>query len=136
VSRLSSLVADAILILHFGFIAFVVGGEVCVVVGYFRNWRWVRNLAFRICHALAIGVVVGQAWLEQICPLTDWENALRNAAGEDPYSGTFVQHWIGRMVYYDAPAWVFTLVYSLFGALVLFSWIWVKPGKGIPKEAV
>ncbi|MEJ2201003.1 MAG: DUF2784 domain-containing protein, partial [Desulfuromonadaceae bacterium] len=102
-------------------------GQVVVIVGYFRDWRWVRNLAFRVCHVLTIGVVVVQAWADQICPLTIWENSLRNAAGDPAYARSFIEHWVGRLVYYNAPQWVFTVAYSLFGALVLFSWIWIKP---------
>lgn len=135
-SRLYTLIADVILVAHCAFIAFVVVGQVCVVVGYFRNWRWVRNLAFRVCHILAIGIVVAQAWANQVCPLTIWENALRDAAGEKPYSGSFVEYWIGGLIYYDAPQWVFTVAYSLFGALVVLSWTWIKPKRNIPNEPV
>ena len=124
-----SLAADAILVVHFAFVIFVVGGQLCVIVGYFRNWRWVHNLAFRVCHLLAIAVVVAQAWLGRYCPLTIWESRLRLAAGQPAYDGTFVQEWVGKLIYYDAPLWVFAIIYSLFGALVLASWIWVKPGK-------
>ena len=124
-----SLVADAILVVHFAFIVSVLGGQVFVVVGYFRNWRWVRNVAFRLCHILAIGIVVALSWADQLCPLTVWENSLRNAAGQQPYAGSFVGYWVGRLVYYDAPQWVFIVGYSLFGALVLATWIWIRPEK-------
>lgn len=131
---LYSLIADAILVVHFAFIAFVIGGEACVVVGYFRNWCWMRNLTFRVCHILAIGIVVALAWANRICPLTVWENTLRHAAGGESYSGTFVKHWVGRLVYYEAPQWIFIVAYSMFGALVLFTWIWVRPEKKAPSR--
>jgi hypothetical protein len=130
-----SLVADAILIVHCAFIAFVLGGQAYVVVGYFQNWRWVRNLTFRICHILAIGIVVALVWVNQLCPLTVWESTLRDAAGEQSYQGSFVEYWIGRLVYYDAPQWVFIVAYSLFGALVLFTWIWIRPEKDIANKS-
>ncbi|MDO9543441.1 MAG: DUF2784 domain-containing protein [Kiritimatiellia bacterium] len=133
-SNLYPLIADTILIVHSVFITFVLVGQGCVVVGCFRNWRWVRNLTFRVCHILAIGIVVAQAWANQVCPLTIWENALRHAAGGQSYPGTFVEHWVGRLVYYDAPQWVFTVAYSLFGAVVLFSWAWVKPERDMPNK--
>ena len=126
---LYSLAADAILVVHFSVIVFVLGGQACVVVGYFRDWRWVRNLAFRVSHLLAIGIVVVLAWANQLCPLTVWESKLRQAAGEQPYQGTFVAAWLSRLVYYEAPQWLFIGAYSLFGVLVLFTWIWVRPGK-------
>jgi hypothetical protein len=133
-SKVHSLMADVILVIHFLFIAFVLVGQACIVIGYFRSWHWVRRLMFRVCHILAIAVVVAQAWANQLCPLTLWENALRETAGGRPYAETFVQHWVGRLVYYDAPQWFFTVAYSLFGAVVLFSWVWVRPEKGVPNK--
>ena len=124
-----SMAADAILVVHFTFVVFVVGGQACVVIGYFRDWRWVRSLTFRVCHLLAIGFVVAQAWASNICPLTVWESKLRAAAGEQSYQRSFIEHWIGKLIYYDAPLWLFAVVYTLFGALVIFTWIWVRPGK-------
>lgn len=126
-----SIAADALLIIHFAFIVFVLGGQLCVIIGYFRDWRWVRNLSFRVGHLFAIGIVAAQTWASQLCPLTIWESKLRYAAGEQPYQGTFVATWVGRLVYYDAPLWVFTAAYSLFFALVLSTWIWVRPGKDL-----
>lgn len=76
-STLLRLFADAILIIHVLFVAFVVLGLFAVYLGYFLNWRWVRNRAFRIIHLCAIGYVVVQAWLGVVCPLTTWEMALR-----------------------------------------------------------
>lgn len=127
---LYSLAADAILIVHLAFIIFVLGGQLLIVAGYFRKWRWVRNPAFRVCHILAIGIVTVLAWAGRLCPLTVWESTLRGAAGEQPYQESFVAYWVGRMVYYDAPQWVFTVVYSLFGLLVILTWIWVRPEAG------
>lgn len=121
------LTADLILIVHFAIIVFIVAGQVCIVAGYFFSWNRIRNMKFRVFHLLAIGIVVIQAWAGQLCPLTLWESGLREAGGGQGYSGTFVEHWIGRVVYYYAPQWVFILVYSLFGALVLFSWFWIRP---------
>jgi hypothetical protein len=129
-----SLLADALLVLHFAFIAFVVGGQGFIVIGWFRSWRGVRSIWFRAAHLLAIGVVAAQAWVGAWCPLTLWENQLRVAAGQSPYSGTFIQHWFGGLVYYDAPAWAFTAAYTLFGAIVLATWILVPPRRPRPSR--
>ncbi len=130
-SPLYPVLADMILLAHVAFIAFVVGGQVGVLVGGFRRWRWVRNLCFRVSHLLAIGIVVAQAWADRICPLTVWEGDLRRASGGQPYAGGFVQHWVGRLVFYDFPPWVFTLAYTAFGVLVLASWVWVRPERRV-----
>lgn len=121
--------ADALLILHTLLVAFVILGLVATFVGYLRGWLWVRNVWFRLTHLLVIGVVVLQAWLGVICPLTSWEMALRAKAGQAGYEGSFIQHWLQSILYYSAPDWVFILAYTVFGALVLASWFVVRPGR-------
>ncbi len=123
------LLADILLVVHFLFIGYVLLGQVFIVAGYFRKWRWVRHVGFRTSHVLAIGFVVVQALLGALCPLTIWENALRESAGRAPYPGTFIEYWLGSVVYYQAPLWVFTLAYTVFGGVVLASWVLVKPGR-------
>ena len=121
------LLADAILVVHVLFVCFVVFGLVVVYLGYFLHWLWVRNLSFRLLHLLAIGIVVLQSWLGVICPLTIWEMALRKEAGAGTYAGSFIQHWLHQLLFYTAPDWVFILLYSAFGLLVLASWFLVRP---------
>lgn len=121
------LLADTILIIHVLFVAFVVLGLFAVYAGCFLKWQWVRNKAFRITHLCAIGYVVVQAWLGAVCPLTTWEMSLRAEAGGATYSGSFIQYWLQSLLYYTAPEWVFMLVYTLFGGLVLASWWLVRP---------
>jgi len=121
------IIADAILILHALFIAFVVFGLVLIIAGMAKKWRWIRNPWFRFLHLGAIGVVVLQAWLGVICPLTIWENNLRESAGDITYVGSFIQHWLHRLIFYQAESRVFTWCYSLFGALVILVWILSPP---------
>lgn len=116
------LLADVVLMLHFSIVVFVVGGLVLTIVGNLRAWRWVNGLWFRLVHLSAIAVVVVQAWLGAACPLTSFEMWLRANARAATYSGSFIEHWLQRLLYYDAPAWVFTLGYSLFGVLVAAIW--------------
>lgn len=125
--QLYLLAADAILVTHTLFVAFVVFGLVLIPIGKLRAWRWVRNPWFRLLHLLAIGVVVLQAWFSVICPLTIWEMALRERAGDTVYSGSFIVHWLDSILYYRAPEWVFVTGYTAFGALVVVSWFWVRP---------
>lgn len=121
------LAADALLFIHVLFVAFVVFGLLLILVGGLLSWKWVRNRVFRIAHLAAIGIVVIQSWLGVICPLTTWEMALREKAGDAIYSGTFMSHWLDQILYFNAPAWVFMVCYTLFGLLVVASWIWVRP---------
>ena len=121
------LAADALLALHVVFVLFVVVGLALILAGAWRGWGWVRNPWFRVAHLAAIGIVVLQAWLGRICPLTIWEMALRERAGDATYTGSFIAHWLQSLLYYEAPLWVFGIAYTAFGALVLASWAWVRP---------
>lgn len=119
--------ADLLLILHTLLVAFVILGLLATLIGYVRNWRWVRNYWFRLSHLVVIAVVVLQSWLGVLCPLTSWEMALRERAGEAGYDGSFIEYWLQSLLYYSAPDWVFILVYTVFGALVVLSWFLVRP---------
>lgn len=121
------LAADTLLVSHVLFVAFVVFGLVLILVGGLRNWPWVRNPWFRITHLAAIAVVVLQSWAGLICPLTIWEMALRERAGQAVYGGSFISHWLDTLLYYQAPAWVFAVCYTAFGGAVVASWFWVRP---------
>lgn len=120
------LLADLVLTLHFGIVVFVVGLPPMVLVGNQRRWRWVNALGVRLAHLLAIGVVVLQSWLGAVCPLTQLEMWLRAQAQQSVYAGSFVEYWLRHLLYYDAPVWVFTLVYTLFGLVVVALW-WRYP---------
>jgi hypothetical protein len=115
--------ADLILLLHGAIVAFIGGGLVAIVVGRWRQWRWTRDVRFRVAHGVAIGVVVAESWLGVDCPLTVWEARLRG----DAMDGGFVAHWLHRLLYYDAPPWVFTVGYTAFGAAVAVAWFLAPP---------
>lgn len=123
------LLADGVLILHIAFVAFVVLGLPLILLGGRLGWSWVRDLRFRICHLAAIGLVVIQALLGVICPLTTLEMHFRERAGDATYQGGFIAHWLHRILFFNAPLWVFTACYSLFGLAVIASWWWVRPSK-------
>lgn len=121
------LAADVLLFSHVLFVAFVVFGLVLILIGKIADWAWVRNRWFRITHLVAIGIVAVQSWFGVICPLTTWEMALRARAGELTYPGSFISHWLEAILYYQAPAWVFTICYTVFAVVVAASWFWVPP---------
>jgi hypothetical protein len=121
------LLADVVLTLHFSVVAFIVGGLVLVIIGNLRSWRWVNTIWFRLAHLGAIVVVVAEAWLGVACPLTTLEIGLRAKARATTYSGSFIEHWVHQLLYYDAPSWVFVLGYSLFGLLVVATWLYDPP---------
>jgi len=121
------LAADLLLFSHVLFVAFVIFGLALIWVGKVLAWDWVRNTWFRLAHLAAIGIVVLQSWAGVVCPLTTWEMALREHAGDAVYAGSFISHWLESILYFRAPAWVFSVCYTAFAAIVVASWYWVRP---------
>ena len=120
-----SRLADLVLLVHFAFVLFVVGGLALIWIGAAAGWQWVRNLCFRVAHLGAIVFVAGEALAGVWCPLTLWEDALRGVHGEK----SFVARWIHRVMFYDFPEWVFTAAYVLFALVVVASWRFVRPAR-------
>jgi len=126
-SSLYLLAADAALSLHVLFVAFVVVGLIVIFVGCAFSWPWIRDPIFRSVHLLAIGSVAAQSWFGMVCPLTTIEIAFRARAGDATYSGTFISHWLQKLLYYQAPDWVFIACYTAFGTLVAITWYFIRP---------
>lgn len=121
------LLADAVLSLHVALVVFVVGGLVIVVAGNLFAWRWVNGLWFRLTHLGVIAIVVAESWYGFVCPLTSLEMWLRAKANGGAYVGSFVAHWLQRILYYDFPPWVFTVGYTAFGLVVVATWWYFPP---------
>jgi len=126
-SSLLLLLANGVLILHVGYISFVLAGFILIVMGGILRWQWVRNFRFRIAHLLAILFVVIESWMGVACPLTTWEYTLRAAAGQLPQKSDFIAYWLQSFFFFDVPTWVFALCYSIFAGLVILSWVLVPP---------
>ena len=105
---LSRIIADLLVMLHFGFIVFVVLGGLLLL-----RYRWLV-----VVHMPAVlwGVLLEfRGWY---CPLTDWENDFRRAANQAGYSGGFVEHYIIPLIY---PAGLTTNIQIMLGALVVLA---------------
>ncbi len=101
-----SRLADALVVLHFGFTSFV-------IFGGFLTWRWPFMAAW---HLPALG---WGCWIElsgAICPLTPLENYLRTRGGEAGYAGGFLAHYLAGVLY---PAHLTTRVQWLLAAALL-----------------
>lgn len=121
-----ALYADVLGLLHAAIVLFVVGGQVLILLGWGLGWVWTRGLWFRRVHLGLIAVIMSIAVLGEWCPLTVWESELRRLAEQDGYSQGFIATWLERLLYYQAPLWVFALAYALFTALVAWSY-WKYP---------
>lgn len=119
-----SLLADLVLLAHFLFVLFVVGGLLAIWAGAALHWRWIRHFWFRLAHLGAIVFVAAESLLGAVCPLTAWEDRLRGAA---PQPAGFIQRWVSRTLFYDFPEWVFILTYMLFALLVAVTFYAIRP---------
>ena len=111
------MLADFLLAFHFSIAGFIVLGLFLVWLGALAGWSWVRNPWFRYLHLAAIVFVAAEALLGQACPLTLWEDLLRGGARPE----SFVGRWVYRLLYYDAPEWVFTTLYAAWVAATLIT---------------
>lgn len=85
------LLADAVLVLHLGFVLFVAVGGLLVL-------RWPRAAWIHLpCAAWGAAIELG-GW---ICPLTPLENRLREAAGRSTFEGDFVGRYLLPVLYPD-----------------------------------
>jgi len=133
--NLHSLFADAVVFVHAAYVGFVVVGLVAILIGSVLRWQWIRNFWFRVVHVILIGIVVVEALLGITCPLTTLESSLRRAAGETARAESFVGRWVHDLLFYDAPVWVFTVVYCLFGAVVLATFVIAPPRRRAPMQS-
>ena len=88
----SRLAADGVIALHFAFIAFVIAGGALTLVD--RRWA--------IAHLPAVAWAAWTEFTATVCPLTPWENALRAAADDAGYTGSFIDHYVVPLVYPQA----------------------------------
>ena len=109
------LFADVILIFHFLFLLFVVGGLPIIWIGARLGVDFVRNVWFRYIHLAAISVVVVESLLGMPCPLTIWEDSLRQFESDQG----FIQRWLHYMLFYDLQEWIFTVIYLIYSILII-----------------
>ena len=119
-----TLLADIVLMAHFLFVAFVIGGLAAIWIGAALDWAWVRNVWFRAVHLGAIGFVIAESLVGILCPMTVLEDALRQGGRTE---SSFIQRWVGRLLYYDLPERVFTVLYVIFGLIVALTFIYIRP---------
>jgi Protein of Unknown function (DUF2784) len=104
--RLPAFLADLVVGVHFLFVLFVVLGGLLVL-----RWPWLIYI-----HVPA---AIWGSWIEftgRMCPLTPLENALRARAGENGYSGGFIEHYLLPLLY---PSALTRTIQLVLGALVI-----------------
>lgn len=123
--------ADVVLVVHFAIAAFIVAGVVATTIGGLRRWAWVRRRGWRLAHLAAVLVVAVEALIGIVCPLTVLEDHLRGLATER----SFVDRWVGALLYWDFPPIVFTTAYVLVALITVALYAAVPPGRNARAEA-
>lgn len=118
-----SLAADFVVIVHLIFAGFVVLGFVLFVVSPILGWTWTFGKGFRIMHLTCILFVALEGLLGVACPLTVLENQLLLAAGKSGYHRSFMGQLANQLLFYDAPEWVFTLIYITLAILSILAYL-------------
>jgi len=109
--------ADALLVLHLGFVLFALFGGLLAA-----RRRWL--LPF---HLLAMGWAIYVQLASRSCPLTGWEQVLRIRAGDAGYSGSFIEHYLLPLIY---PHWLTLPLQYVLAAVVVainllvYGWLW------------
>jgi hypothetical protein len=117
------ILADAVLLVHLGFVLFVVFGGWLV-------FRWRRAAWLHVPAAVWGALIEFAGW---ICPLTPLENRLRQLAGEQAYAGGFIEHYVVSILY---PGELSDLVRIGLGLFVIaintaiYGWIFVRRRRG------
>ena len=83
------LAAVVVVLAHLAFVGFFLAGG-------FLAWRWRRLLRLHLVAVVTSGVLA-VAGLE--CPLTELEKRLLRSAGDEPYAGGFIAHYLVEPVH-------------------------------------
>ena len=115
----SSLLADIVLFIHFGFVLFTMVGGLLVLCRRWIAWLHIPVVLWAVMINLF-------GW---VCPLTPLENTLRIAAGEAGYAGGFVQHYLTPLIYYQGASPQFGIKLGaavLLWNLALYAWVIIR----------
>lgn len=121
--------ADALVGIHLAYVGYVVLGLFVVVVAAPMKWQWARNPWFRFTHLAAIAYVAYEEFAGIRCPLTVWEEQLRELGGQTVQAGqTFMGRMFHDLLFYpDTPHVVFAVGHVAFAVLVLQAFIMYPP---------
>jgi hypothetical protein len=125
---LSRIAADLVLAVHLGFIVFVILGGLLLL-------RFPKIMYLHI-PAAVWGAVVEISG--RICPLTTWENDLRQSAGESGYAESFVEHYLVPIIYpagltRDVQLTLAGIV--VFANIVIYGWLLYRWNRSRARES-
>jgi hypothetical protein len=122
-----SVLADLIVVIHLGYVVYVVGGLIAILIGTWRGRKWIRNPWFRVSHLCAILFVVMEIILKLNCPLTTWEMSARAAAQQPVNGSAFMDRLLSFILIGTAPRWLINGLYIVFAIVIAATFIFAPP---------
>ena len=101
-----SFLADLVMFFHLVFILYVIAGALLII-------KWAKTLWLHLPSCFWGMTVEFTGW---ICPLTPWEIQLRRLAGEEGYTGSFIEQYLIPIIY---PSGLTREIQMLLGSIVL-----------------
>jgi hypothetical protein len=114
-----SIAADLLVVLHLGFIVFVVLGGLLV-------YKWPRVMFVHLPAVIWAVLLELNSWL---CPLTPWEQQLRQLAGENGYAGGFIAHYLLPVIYppgLDPPTQLMLAIFVIVVNLLAYGGLFLR----------
>jgi hypothetical protein len=120
----NAFLADLMVAIHVGYVAYVVLGQLAVWVGLAFRRRWARNFWFRVTHLAAILFVAAEEVIGMRCPLTEWEEHFRTRAGQPVSGETFLSRLMHDLIFIDfEQKWVYAAIHIGCAAVVLLTFV-------------
>jgi len=120
------ILANAILVMHFLWIVFMLAGFVYTLLALFYD-RLLDRWLLRTLHLFGIIYVGALAVLRQYCPLTLLENILRNKyTASTDYRGPFILRNLEKVVYPEIDPYII-LIPTIFIAVFTLTVFILKP---------
>jgi Protein of Unknown function (DUF2784) len=132
---MSAFLADLLVAVHVAYVAYVVLGQVAVWAGLVFRTRWARNFWFRTTHLAAIAFVAFEEFVGMRCPLTEWEEHFRAAAGQPVAGESFVGRLMHSLIFVDfEQKWVYGAIHVGCAAVVLLTFLIWPPRRPFRKQ--
>ena len=128
-----SFLADIIVVIHLSYACFVLFGLLAIIIGVSCGWIWVKNFTFRVIHLVCTVFVPLETIIRIACPLTTLENFFLRASGAEGYSRSFIGNFINKILFYEAPEWIFAMIYVALAILVVVYFILFPPVRSVSK---
>ena len=124
------LLADFLVLIHFSYVLFIIGGYIWTIYSIIvKNKKFISGKFLRTFHLCGILYVALLIIIKKPCPITIWEIELRIISGIPSYTGSFIIHYIEKLLYPDVNPLVLWIPSFIIGGTTLLLYILIPPFK-------